>query len=37
LPCDLMVIKPEGFRSPVRSEPYADATDRGGVVGVPGI
>jgi universal stress protein E len=37
LPCDLMVIKPEGFRTPVQSEPYAEAMDRGGVLGVPGI
>ena len=36
LPCDLLVVKPEGFRAPVAAEPYPGDEDSP-VIGVPGI
>ncbi|MEJ2513664.1 MAG: universal stress protein [Gammaproteobacteria bacterium] len=37
LPCDLLVIKPEGFAPPVSETPWTDEQMPGPVVGVPGI
>ncbi len=37
LPCDVMIVKPEGFRTPVPREPYRGEAQAGPVVGVPGI
>lgn len=37
LPCDLLVIKPEGFTTPVSGEPWTDERMPGPIVGVPGI
>jgi len=37
LPCDVMIVKPEGFRTPVQQEPYEGEAEAGPIIGVPGI
>jgi universal stress protein E len=37
LPCDVMIVKPEGFRTAVHQEPCRGESEAGPVIGVPGI